>query len=283
MAKRENPLDIDYSLRIGTSVYHVLGKRRKSRQTKYDYYVVDEKLIRSKSNKNPTRPRYFVDEQGKKVKKPTRVPSPPKPAPVNIEDIKHAVVETMEELEERLVQTLKQELEKVRLEAETTQKDRKTAQRDEEKRLEKLFDDQKQTLSTILKQHEEQVKTTSASRIEAAVTKAFESQQNQQQPAVSKEDLQELENKLSGKIQEMVDGYRKIKIYNDLDMPALAHSGLNELKQIHQRQESKTDAGSSNKRSSTKTKQVPVDTSTQDQSKFSHNRDEEVESKNSDD
>jgi hypothetical protein len=279
MTERENPLDIDYSLRIGTSVYHVLGKRRKSQRSKYDYYVVDEKLIRSESNKKPKRPRYIVDEPNRKVKEPSRVLSPPKSAPMDIEEIKH----TLEELEERFIRTMKEELQKARLEAETTQQEREKAQRAQEKRLKELFDEQKQTLSAILEQQQEQIKTTAADRIEAAVIKALESQQNQQQQAVSKEDIQGLENKLSGKIQEMVDGYKKIKIYNDLDIRALPYSDLNVRKQMQQRQESKTDAESSENRSSTKTKQAPADIFTQDQSEFSHKRDEELESQNSND
>jgi hypothetical protein len=184
----------------------------------------------------------------------------------------------MEELEERLVQIIKKELQKARLEAETTQEERKKAQREEEKRLQELFDEQKQTLLTTLEQQQEQAKITVANHIEAAVIKALESQQNQQQQAVSKEDIQELENKLSGQIQEMVDGYKKIKIYNDLDIRALPHSDLNQRKQMQQRQESKTDAESSSNRSSTKTKQTSADTFTQDQSEISHKRDEQLES-----
>ena len=270
----ESPLDISYSLRIGTSVYHVLGKRRKSRRNKYDYYVVDEKFIRSKSNKRAIRPRYIVDQPSRKPEKKPHDPSPATAAPMATEEIKHALSETMDDLEERLVQTIKQELGKVRLEAVSTQKERETARRDEEKRLKELFDEQKETMSTILKQQEEQTKATSASRIEAAITKALEVQQSQQQQLVSKEDILELENKLTGKIQEMVDGYKKIKIYNDLDMPALSQSVLSQHKKLQQSQESKIGAESSKKNSSTNTKKMPAGTSTQDQSEISHKHDE---------
>ena len=254
MTERSNPLDISYSLRIGTTVYHVLGKRRKSRRNKYDYYVVDEKLIRSKSSKKSTRPRYVVDEPSGKGKKVPRVSSPPKTASVDTEEIKHALVETMEELEEKLVQTIKQELEKVRLEAVSTQGEKKQAQRDEEKRFKELFTEQKETLSAILEQQQEEAKITSASRIEAAITRAFEMQENQQQQLVSKDDIQELENKLTGKIQEMVDNYKKIKIHNDLEMRALSQTVVNQHKQIPQSQESEIDAESSNKHSANKKK-----------------------------
>ncbi len=189
----------------------------------------------------------------------------------------------MEELEERLVQTIKQELQNARLETDTTREEREKAQRDEEKRLRELFDEQKRTLSAILKQQQEQAKTTSADHIEAAVIKALESQQNKQQQAVSKDDIQELENKLSGKIQDLVDGYKKIKIYNDLDIRALPYSDLNEHKQMQQRQKSKTDAESSNNRSSTKSKQTSADTFTQDHIEISHKRDEDLQSNKSDD
>jgi hypothetical protein len=289
MAERENPLDIDYSLRIGTSIYHVLGKRRKSRGSQYDYYVMDEKLIRSKSNKQPTRPRYIVDEPDRNAKEP------PKSTPVDVEEIKHALVETMEAEREKILASLratvveeneaaaqanqKREMQSADL-IRRTIRETLSAQKDEERRLKELFDEQKQTMSAILEQQQEQAKTTSADRIEAAVIKALESQQNQQQQSVSKEDIQELENKLSRKIQEMVDGYKKIKIYNDLDIRAFPY---NEFKQMQQEQKSKTDAESSNNRSSTKTKQAPADTSTQDQSEISHKRAGGLESKKSND
>ena len=262
MAEDENPLDISYSLRIGTSVYHVLGERRRSRRNEYDYYVVDDKLIRSKSNKKSTRPRYIVDKPSSKVKKEPRASSPPERVPVETEEIKHALVETMEELEERLVRTIRQELEKVRLEAISTQTEREKARRDEGKRLKELFDEQNKTLSATLEQQQEQARTTSTSSVDAAIAKALEMQQNQQQQLVNKEDLQELETKLTGKIQEMVDGYKKIKIYNDLEIRALPQSVLNQHKQIVHNQESKNDAGSSDKHSSTKPKQTPANTST---------------------
>ena len=220
------------------------------------------KLIRSKSKTKSTRPRYIVDEPSSKGKKKPCVSVPSKMAPLDTEEIKHALVETMETLEEKLVQTIKQEFEKVRLEVVLTQEEGEQARRDEQKQFKELFDEHKETLSAVLEQQQEQAKTTSASRIEAAIIKALEMQQNQQQQLVSKDDIQELEIKLTGKIQEMVDGYKKIKIYNDLDMRALSQTVVNQHKQIPQRQQSEIDAELSNKHSSTKRKQTPVNTST---------------------
>ena len=58
---------------------------------------------------------------------------------------------TMEQLEERLVQTIQQELEKARSEAERTERERKKAQK-EEIRLKKMFDEQKNTLTNMLEE-----------------------------------------------------------------------------------------------------------------------------------
>jgi hypothetical protein len=108
MAERENPLDIDYSLRIGTSLYHVLGKRRKGRKTKYDYYVMDDKLVRSKSNRKSSRPRYIVDDPDNEKKKPPRVHSAsPKRTQVDAEEMKKILDETMDAEREKIVVALR--------------------------------------------------------------------------------------------------------------------------------------------------------------------------------
>lgn len=44
-------LDINYSLKIGTSIYHVMGKRKGDRKGNYDYYVLDDKLVQTRAPK----------------------------------------------------------------------------------------------------------------------------------------------------------------------------------------------------------------------------------------
>ena len=100
---------------------------------------------------------------------------------------------------------------------------------------------------------------------------------------MSKKDIEELENKLTEKIQELVNSDKNIKIYNDLDIRALAYTKLTNRKQMQLTQESKTDDESTDNDSSTKTKQAPTDDSTPDQPELSHKRDEELDSEKSTD
>ena len=257
---RRNPLDIDYSLKIGTSVYHVLGKRHGRRRGEFDYYVMDDVLIRSQPRGSSQRPRYIVDEPRRK--KNRHSPSP-KASQLDIGEIKQALVETMEnerkrildefcaelkgqfkkateadnerhqssnnliqdslskardaqnestttainDLKAKLVTSVKKELDEFR-------SDLKTAQENEQTRLGQLFSEQRQALSAAGKPSHDSTSAPIA-RIESAVTKALQSQRDQN--TAIEQDIKTLNDKLEDMMEQMKNQYSNIKIANDLD------------------------------------------------------------------
>ena len=252
---RRNPLDIDYSLKIGTSVYHVLGKRHGRRRGEFDYYVMDDVLIRSQPRGSSQRPRYIVDEPRRK--KNRHSPSP-KASQLDIGEIKQALVETMENERKRILEEFRAELKgqfKIATEADNERhqssnnliqdslrkardaqnestttaindlntelvsvteelKEFRSDSKKAQKRLDQLFTEQQKALSAAGKPSHDSTSAPIA-RIESAVTKALQSQRDQN--TAIEQDIKTLNDKLEDMMEQMKNQYSNIKIANDLD------------------------------------------------------------------
>ena len=252
--RRKNPLDIDYSLKIGTSVYHVLGKRRGQRRGELDYYVMDDTLIRSNPKGTSRRPRYIVDEPRPKKK----IPPPPPTPKLNIKDIRQALAEIMEEerqkivaaiakendsvakaneerhrsmvdsiekemketpiaiqnLKKKLVGIIEQEFEKISSQSENLRDDLKKARGDERKQLTELLNEQKVEFLAEILQ-QQKAATESINSIKSEVTGALRKQQGQQTQVDN--NIKAVNEKLEEISKQIANQYANIRIANDLD------------------------------------------------------------------
>lgn len=315
MAGRESPLDIAYSLRIGTSIYHVLGKRRKGRKTQYDYYVMEDKFIRSKSNRKSSRPRYIVDEPNEK-KKPPR-----KRTALDAKEMKKILDEVMDAEREKIVASLRAAVaeenqaayeanrdkdrtstdlikrtvrEALNIQKESLasieekfvqtigqeiQKDKDKSRKEEDKRMKELFAEQNQALIDTLNQNQQKTTAASLERIKTVIAETIQAQKEQDKP-VSHQDLQNLEAKLIEIIHQMAPKYKSIKLFDDINL----HVSSSDLPEPTTKKQYKTkdNMEHTGNRSSIKQKQPSIH-STEEQSPESHNRDKHPELDNQDD
>ncbi|CAF3000580.1 unnamed protein product [Rotaria sp. Silwood2] len=123
---------------------------------------------------------------------------------------------TLEQIEQKLVQTIEREIQKVQSKMGTTRNDEPNEKRDNDEKLSCFLDAQKQVLTDALNRLQQQAMPSSLDLIKQVVAETLNRQREQLQP-ISRQDIERLERNLTETIQRELK--QSTEIDDDIDTP----------------------------------------------------------------